>query len=121
MKKEGYRESTIVSRVKLLARLARGAISLDPESVKEAIAGLVVTEARKENLVRVYGGFCRQNNLAFNQPRYHKIERLHFIPNGLTNWRAQCFPPITILLRVPCLCRSASASLPCTASPKSLK
>ncbi len=81
LKKEGYRESTIVSRVKLLGGLAKRADLLSPESVKEAIARLSVTESRKEVLVCVYGGFCRQNGLAFNPPRYHRIERLPFIPS----------------------------------------
>ncbi len=81
LKKEGYRESTIVSRVKLLAGLGRRANLLEPESVKEAIARLDVTEGRKELLVCVYGGFCRQNRLPFNPPRYHRIERLPFIPS----------------------------------------
>jgi len=81
LKKEGYRESTIVSRVKLLAGLAKKSDLLDPESVKEAIARLEVTEARKENIVCVYGSFCRQNSLPFNPPRYHRVERLPFIPS----------------------------------------
>jgi len=80
LKREGYRESTMVSRVKLLAGLAKKAHLLDPESVKEAIATLDVTEARKENIVCVYGGFRRQNNVPFNPPRYHRVERLPFIP-----------------------------------------
>ena len=81
LKKEGYRESTIVSRVKLLAGLAKKADLLDPESVKIAVARLGVTEGRKENIVCVYGSFCRQNRLPFNPPRYHRIERLPFIPS----------------------------------------
>src|SRR3989442_6762946 len=81
LKKEGYRESTIVSRVKLLAGLAKKANLLEPESVKEAVARLDVSEARKENIVCVYGSFCRQNSLPFNPPRYHSVERLHFMPS----------------------------------------
>ena len=81
MKKEGYRESTIVSRVKLLAGLAKKANLLDPESVTIAVARLNVTEGRKENTVCVCGSFCRQNRLPFNPPKYHRIERLPFIPS----------------------------------------
>jgi len=80
LKKEGYRESTIVSRVKLLAGLAKKADLLDPESVKEAIARLKVTEGRKENIVTVYTLFCKQNNIQFTPPRYHRIDKLPFIP-----------------------------------------
>jgi len=80
MKKEGYRESTIVSRAKLLAGLAKKADLLDPESVKEAIAQLKVTEGRKENIVIVYTLFCKQNSIQFIPPRYHRVDKLPFIP-----------------------------------------
>ena len=81
LKKEGYRESTIVSRIKLLAGLAKKSDLLDPESVKIAIARLNVTEGRKENIVCVYGSFCRQLDLPFAPPKYHWVERLPFIPS----------------------------------------
>ena len=80
LKKEGYRESTIVSRVKLLNGLSRKADLLSPDAVKAAIACLDVTEARKENLVCVYGSFCKVNTIPFSPPRYRRVERLPFIP-----------------------------------------
>lgn len=80
VKENGYRESTIVSRVKLLKGLARKAKLTDPEAIKEIIARLDVTEVRKELLVTVYGGFCKQFNLPFQAPRYRRVERLTFIP-----------------------------------------
>ncbi len=80
LKKEGYRESTIVSRVKLLNGLSRRADLREPEAVKGAIARLNVSEARKENLVCVYGSFSKLNNIPFSPPRYQRVERLPFIP-----------------------------------------
>jgi len=80
LKKEGYRESTITSRVKLLNGLSRRADLFKPEAVKGAIACLDVSEARKENLVCVYGSLCKLNNIPFLPPRYQRVERLPFIP-----------------------------------------
>jgi integrase len=66
--------------VKALRGLARKAELLDPDSVKAAIARLQVTEARKENLVTVYALFCKENSIPFNPPRYHRIDKVPFIP-----------------------------------------
>ncbi len=80
LKKEGYRESNILSRVKLLNGLSRRADLFNPEAVKGSIARLNVSEARKENLVCVYGSFCKLNNTPFTPPRYQRVERLPYIP-----------------------------------------
>jgi integrase len=80
LKKNGYRESTIFSRVKMLRGLARRANLSNPEAIKAAIADLDVSEGRKENLVCVYAGFCRQYGIAFEAPRYRRIDQLPFIP-----------------------------------------
>ena len=80
LQKEGYRESTILSRVKMLRGLARKANLVDSDAVKGVIAGLRVCEGRKENLVGVYSGFCRLHRLEFKPPRYRRVERLPFVP-----------------------------------------
>jgi len=80
MKKEGYRASTITSRIKSLRGLSRKSNLLDPESVKAAIAGLAVSEARKEVLVCAYAGLCKQLGIHFENPRYRRVEKLPFIP-----------------------------------------
>ena len=80
MKKNGYRESTITGRVKLLRSLARRVDLFDPEGVKGIIALLNVSEGRKEMLSYGYLGFCRQFNLPFTPLRYQRIEQLPFIP-----------------------------------------
>ncbi|MEM3551111.1 MAG: hypothetical protein QXN87_05780 [Candidatus Bathyarchaeia archaeon] len=59
LKKQGYAESTIKGRVKLLKRLLRlGSNLFDPESVKEAIAKQTCSEGRKELAVEAYNSFC---------------------------------------------------------------
>jgi len=80
LKKNGYRESTITGRVKLLRSLARRVDLFDPEGVKGIIALLNVSEGRKEMLSYGYLGFCRQFNLPFTPLRYQRIEQLPFIP-----------------------------------------
>ena len=80
MKKNGYRESTITGRVKLLRSLARRVDLFDPEGIKGIIALLNVSEGRKEMLSYGYLGFCRQFNLPFTPLRYQRIEQLPFIP-----------------------------------------
>jgi len=79
LKKNGYRESTIISRVKMLRALARRADLSDPESIKAAIADLDVSEGRKENLVCTYRGFCGQYGIPFQAPRYRIVDQLPFI------------------------------------------
>jgi hypothetical protein len=52
----------------MLRSLARRVDLSDPEAIKAAIADLDVSEGRKENLVCVYSGFCRQYGIAFEAP-----------------------------------------------------
>ena len=79
--KEGYRESTIIGRVKLLKVLAkRGAYLLDPESVKHTIAMQSWSEARKQNAVYAYQCFVQLKGLTWEPPTYKRIRRLPFIP-----------------------------------------
>jgi integrase len=64
----------------MLRGLARGADLSDPEAVKAVIARFDVSEGRKENLVCAYAGFCRQYGIAFEPPRYRRIQKLPSIP-----------------------------------------
>jgi len=81
LKKEGYAESTIVTRVKLLKILAkRGANLLDPESVKETIARQKWCNKRKMNAADAYTAFLRMNGGTWDPPKYRVVEKLPFIP-----------------------------------------
>ncbi len=81
MKKEGYSESTILGRSKLLRILARrGAILYDPETVKTAIAKQLWSEGRKANAVDAYSTFLRMVGGQWEAPRYKGVNKLPFIP-----------------------------------------
>ena len=79
--KEGYAESTIIGRAKLLKILAkRGADLFNPESVKDVIARQNWSEGRKENAVDAYTSFLRMLGMTWNPPRYKRVQKLPFIP-----------------------------------------
>jgi integrase len=81
MKKEGYSESTILGRSKLLRILAkRGADLNDPETVKTVIAKQQWSEGRKANAVDAYSTFLRMLGGKWEAPRYKGIAKLPFIP-----------------------------------------
>ncbi|MBS7635298.1 site-specific integrase [Candidatus Bathyarchaeota archaeon] len=80
MKKQGYANSTIESRVKLLKRLVKlGANLYDPESVKEVIAQQTWSDGRKENAVEAYSCFLKMMGGAWSPPRYTKLKKYPFI------------------------------------------
>jgi integrase len=81
LKKQGYAESTIFSRVKIMKHLAKNANIDDPEAIKEIIAkkdswGL----GRKEIVVECYSNYLLSVDGTWNPPRYRAIEKIPFIP-----------------------------------------
>ncbi|MGB9760128.1 MAG: hypothetical protein ACPLZG_09915, partial [Thermoproteota archaeon] len=81
LKKQGYKESTITSKVKLLKILVkRGANLSDPESVKEVIARQEWSEGRKENAVDAYTSFLIFAGGKWDPPKYKRVDKLPFIP-----------------------------------------
>ena len=80
--KQGYAESTIISRTKLLQRLVKlGANLFDPESVKETIARQKNwSNGRKANAVDAYTNFLIMLGMSWNPPKYRRIRKLPFIP-----------------------------------------
>jgi len=80
--KQGYAESTIISRTKLLQRLVKlGANLFDPESVKETIAKQKNwSNGRKANAVDAYTSFLVILGMSWDPPRYKRIRKLPFIP-----------------------------------------
>jgi integrase len=81
MKKQGYAESTILDRCRILKTLVkRGANLLDPESLKEVIAQQGWSEGRKEFAVDAYTSFLLMIGGAWQPPRYKRVQRLPFIP-----------------------------------------
>jgi integrase len=81
LKKQGYKDTTITSKVKLLRVLAkRGADLSDPESVKEVVARQEWSEGRKENAVDAYTSFLVFVGGKWNPPKYRRVDKLPFIP-----------------------------------------
>ncbi|MGF3572996.1 MAG: tyrosine-type recombinase/integrase [Candidatus Bathyarchaeia archaeon] len=81
MKKQGYAESTILDRCRILKTLTRrGANLLDSESVKAVIARQSWSEGRKEFAVDAYTSFLSMMGLTWQPPRYRRIEKLPWVP-----------------------------------------
>ncbi len=81
MKKEGYRDATILGRSKLLRILTRREADLyDPESVKRAISKQPWCEGRKANAVDAYSSFLKMVGGTWSPPKYTGIPKLPFVP-----------------------------------------
>jgi integrase len=81
MKKQGYSETTILGRSKLLKILQkRGADVYDPESVKATIARQVWSEGRKANAVDAYTSLLKMVGGKWEPPRYQGVRKIPFIP-----------------------------------------
>ena len=104
MLKEGYAESTIISRTKLLKIMVkRGANLFDPESVKAVIANQKSwSEGRKANAVDAYTSFLIMSGGKWDPPRYKRIRKLPFIPTEaeVDQLIAGCGPKTATLLQL---------------------
>jgi integrase/DNA-directed RNA polymerase subunit M/transcription elongation factor TFIIS len=81
LQKEGYSQTTILGRSKLLKiLLKRGANLYDPESVKATIAKQPWSEGRKANAVDAYASFLKMMGGKWDPPRYEGIRKIPFIP-----------------------------------------
>jgi integrase len=101
--KNGYRESTIRMRTRLLKFLAKKCGNLmDPESVKEAIAKHQVSETYKFNMVNAYHTFLLSQGLTWTPPRYQQCEKQPFIPTEreIDDLIASCRPRMATLLQI---------------------
>ena len=76
MKKQGYKDGTILSRTKLLKIMVkRGANLYDPETIKDVIAKQSWSEGRKENAVNAYTTFLTMTSGTWNPPIYCRIKK----------------------------------------------
>ena len=81
LKKEGYREGTILTRTKILKTLTkRGSDLFNAESVKEVIANQNWSENTKLNAVISYKAFAKFVGISFDSPKYRGTRKLPFIP-----------------------------------------
>jgi integrase len=81
LKKQGYAETTIFNRVKIIKFLAKNTNLEDPEAIKEFIANRQSWSlGRKEIIVECYTNFLQCIGGTWNPPKYRAIEKLPFIP-----------------------------------------
>jgi integrase len=81
MKKQGYAESTIKTRVRILRVLSkRGADLLEPESVKKTISEQSWVPKRKVNAVDAYTLLLNMSGGTWNPPRYKIPRKNPFVP-----------------------------------------
>lgn len=81
MKKQGFRPTTITTRVELLAALLKQGIDLNnPEDVKFAIAEKKCGNGYKKNLVLAYDTYLRMKGAKWEAPKYKQEAKLPLIP-----------------------------------------
>ncbi|MEM2805617.1 MAG: site-specific integrase [Candidatus Bathyarchaeia archaeon] len=81
MKKQGYKETTIIGKGSRLKRLvALGANLLDPESVKEVLASQNWCDSGKETTAYAYDLFAKYMGMKWERPSYKPARKLPFIP-----------------------------------------
>lgn len=104
MQRQGYKESTTVSRGHRLRRLVKlGANLWDPESIKEIIATQKNwSEARKLAMVHAYNLFARWQGIKWQKPFYKPPYKLPFIPmeREIDDLIAGCNQHIATFLRI---------------------
>jgi integrase len=104
MKKQGYKETTIVSRGTRLRRLVNLNANLDnPESVKEVIAlQKNWKESMKEVVVFAYDLYAKWRGLKWQRPRYKAIRQLPHIPQEreIDDIIAGCNKEIALFLQI---------------------
>jgi integrase len=83
LQKQGYKESTIIGRSRLLKILAkRGADLLDTESLKGVIAKQQTwSEGRKELAAEAYTTFLKMLGGKWDKPKYKRLQKLPWIPS----------------------------------------
>lgn len=82
MKKQGYADSTIMSRTQTIKRLCRlGARLNDTESVKEIMARQSHwSEGRRFNAIMAYSTYLQMTGASWTPPKYRRVNKLPFIP-----------------------------------------
>jgi len=104
MKKQGYKETTIVSRGTRLRRLVNLNADLEnPESIKEVIAlQKNWKESMKEVVVFAYDLYAKWREIKWQRPRYKAIRQLPYIPQEreIDDVIAGCNKEIALFLQI---------------------
>ncbi len=81
LKKQGYSDATVKTRVKILKQLAKACNVFDPEDVKKTIATWESwSDGHKQVVVHAYTSFLEMLGLKWDPPRYKHVKGLPFIP-----------------------------------------
>jgi integrase len=81
LQNENYSEETTKVYVKDLKRLlALGCDLFNPETVKQALAKLERSEARKHGIAAAYTLFLKSHSLTWNPPRFRITRKIPYIP-----------------------------------------
>jgi integrase len=82
LKKRGYSEATVRTRVKLLKQLIKEGTNLfDPEGIKKAIASHDSwCDGHKQVVVDAYNCFAEMFGISWSPPYYQHVKSLPFIP-----------------------------------------
>lgn len=103
MKKNGYADATIESRVKVLRVLVkRGADLRDPESIKEALARQKWSSVRREIAIHAYSLYLKYAGGTWSPPICRREEKLPFIPyeQDVDALISGCSAPISAFLQL---------------------
>jgi len=82
LKKQGYRDATIETRVKIIKLMKKHALNLlDPEAVKLFIAQRETwSDGHKQIAVQAYDGFAKMLHIKWEPPYYENTKSLPFVP-----------------------------------------
>jgi integrase len=104
MKKQGYKEATIIGRDKKLRRFITLKAEINnPESIKETIANQTQwKESQKETMVNAYDLYAKWKGLKWQKPRYKAVRQLPFIPQEreIDDIIAGCNKDIALFLQI---------------------
>jgi len=103
LKKEGYAESTILTRGRLIKILAnRGADLYNPDSVKTVIANQPWSAGRKSNAIKSYTNFLKMTGGTWTPPICRNVEKLPFIPTEaeIDSLVSACTRKISVFLQI---------------------
>lgn len=104
MQKEGYAESTISRRIRLLRTIVnKGANLQDPESIKETIGKQQKWAVKtKEIAIETYSCFLKMQGKTWNPPKYQSARKLPFIPteDELNSLIAGCNKKTSVFLQL---------------------
>ncbi len=81
LKKQGKRDQTVTSQVKLIKQLIKlGADLENPENIKMIISSQQWVEGRKRNFVHAYTNYLRMQNKTWEAPNYESVPKIPFVP-----------------------------------------